>query len=77
MEAIISLGPWGGLGGDHWSYRASRGITEIVLRVEGNIKSISFKDASGLVSGTFGGRGNDPNDRGEQKKVTWLFIYGK
>ncbi|XXG89101.1 hypothetical protein AAC387_Pa12g1183 [Persea americana] len=69
LEAIISLGPWGGLGGDHWSYRASRGITEIVLRVEGNIKSISFKDASGLVSGTFGGRGNDPNDRGEQKKI--------
>ncbi|KAL9380292.1 hypothetical protein Peur_025949 [Populus x canadensis] len=69
LEGIISLGPWGGLGGDHWSYRASGGITEIVLRVEGNIKSISFKDASGLVSGTFGGKGNDPNDRGEQKKI--------
>lgn len=69
FEGIISLGPWGGLGGDRWSYRASDGITEIVLRVEGNIKSISFKDASGLVSGTFGGRGNDPNDRGEEKKI--------
>ncbi|XP_011015046.1 PREDICTED: mannose/glucose-specific lectin-like isoform X3 [Populus euphratica] len=68
-EGIISLGPWGGLGGDRWSYRASGGITEIVLRVEGNIKSISFKDASGLVSGTFGGTGNDPNDRGKEKKI--------
>ncbi|KAG6742365.1 hypothetical protein POTOM_053236 [Populus tomentosa] len=69
LEGIVSLGPWGGLGGDRWIYRASGGITEIVLRVEGNIKSISFKDASGLVSGTFGGRGNDPNDRGEEKKI--------
>ncbi|XVF82064.1 hypothetical protein PTKIN_Ptkin16aG0013500 [Pterospermum kingtungense] len=69
LEGIISLGPWGGSGGDQWSYRASLGIAEIVLRVEGNIKSISFKDASGLVSGTFGGGGNDPNDRGEQKKI--------
>ncbi|KAM7468839.1 hypothetical protein LguiA_007022 [Lonicera macranthoides] len=69
LEGIISLGPCGGLGGDQWSCRASREITEIVLRVEGNIKSISFKDASGMVSGTFGGRGNDPNDRGEEKKI--------
>ncbi|KAM7473130.1 hypothetical protein LguiB_020373 [Lonicera macranthoides] len=69
LEGIISFGPWGGLGGDHWSYRASRGITEIVLHVQGNIKSISFKDASGMVSGTFGGRGNDPEDRGEEKKI--------
>ncbi|KAG6742363.1 hypothetical protein POTOM_053234 [Populus tomentosa] len=69
LEGIISFGPWGGSGGDRWIYRASGGITEIVLRVEGNIKSISFKDASGLVSGTFGGRGNDPNDRGEEKKI--------
>jgi len=63
------LGPWGGLGGDRWCYRASDGITGIVLRVEGNIKSISFKDTRGLVSGTFGGTGN-PNDRGEEIKVT-------
>ncbi|KAM7473148.1 hypothetical protein LguiB_020391 [Lonicera macranthoides] len=69
LEGIISLGPCGGLGGDQWSCRASREITEIVLRVERNIKSISFKDASGMVSGTFGGRGNDPNDRGEEKKI--------
>ncbi|KAM7468844.1 hypothetical protein LguiA_007027 [Lonicera macranthoides] len=69
LEGIISLGPWGGLGGDYWSYRASHGITKIVLRAEGNIKSISFKDASGVVSGTFGGRGNDPNDRGEEQKI--------
>ncbi|KAJ6434360.1 hypothetical protein OIU84_017961 [Salix udensis] len=49
LEGVISLGPWGGLGGDQWSYRAIGGITEIVLHVEGNIKSISFKDAGGLI----------------------------
>ncbi|XVE79531.1 hypothetical protein DITRI_Ditri14bG0066200 [Diplodiscus trichospermus] len=69
LGGIISLGPWGGLGGDQWSYRASLGIAEIVLRVEGNIKSISFKDATGKVSGTFGGGGNDPEDRGEKRKI--------
>ncbi|KAM7468854.1 hypothetical protein LguiA_007037 [Lonicera macranthoides] len=60
LEGIISLGPWGGLGGNHWSYRANRAITQIVLRVERNIKSISLKDATGQDSGTFGG--NNPND---------------
>ncbi|KAM7519184.1 hypothetical protein LguiB_018146 [Lonicera macranthoides] len=68
LEEVISLGPWGGLGGDHWRFRASNGITEIVLRVEGIIKSISFKDASGLFSGTFGARGNKPKTRGSRKK---------
>eukprot|EP00258_Populus_trichocarpa_P028898 XP_024444917.1 mannose/glucose-specific lectin isoform X4 [Populus trichocarpa] len=75
----VKLGPWGGLGGDRWCYRASDGITGIVLRVEGNIKSISFKDTRGLVSGTFGGTGNDPNDRGEEKKIAiqWPTEYLK
>ncbi|XVF79052.1 hypothetical protein PTKIN_Ptkin14bG0188800 [Pterospermum kingtungense] len=67
LEGMISLGPWGGSGGGQWSYKASQGIAEIVLHVGGSIKSISFKDASGLVSGTFGG--DDPDDRGEEKKI--------
>ncbi|KAM7515222.1 hypothetical protein LguiA_004805 [Lonicera macranthoides] len=69
LEGVISLGPWGGLGGDHWRFRASNGITEIVLRVEGIIKSISFKNASGLFSGTFGARGNKRKTRGSRKKI--------
>ncbi|GLT45977.1 hypothetical protein SLA2020_197700 [Shorea laevis] len=67
LEGIISLGPWGGSGGDPWSFKASLGITEIIIHEQVNIKSISFKDASGHISGTFGGR--NPNARGEEKKI--------
>ncbi|GLT96551.1 hypothetical protein SLE2022_141640 [Rubroshorea leprosula] len=67
LEGIISLGPWGGSGGGPWSFKASLGITEIIIHEQVNIKSISFKDASGHISGTFGGR--NPNARGEEKKI--------
>ncbi|GKV44482.1 hypothetical protein SLEP1_g51663 [Rubroshorea leprosula] len=67
LEGIISLGPWGGSGGDPWSFKASLGITEIIIHEQVNIKSISFKGASGHISGTFGGR--NPNARGEEKKI--------
>ncbi|KAI9082860.1 hypothetical protein K1719_035190 [Acacia pycnantha] len=76
-QGTISLGPWGGSGGDHWSFNASFAITEIVITlVENNIHSISFKDASGNTSGTFGGR--DPNaiQRVEKKvPIQWPSEY--
>ncbi|KAI9082866.1 hypothetical protein K1719_035196 [Acacia pycnantha] len=76
-QGTISLGPWGGSGGDHWSFNASLAITEIVITlVENNIHSISFKDASGNTSGTFGGR--DPNaiQRVEKKvPIQWPSEY--
>ncbi|XP_028792466.1 mannose/glucose-specific lectin-like [Neltuma alba] len=68
LKGTISVGPWGGPGGDHWSFKAShQGITEIVIHEHVNIKSISFKDANGHISGTFGGR--SPNGRGKEKKI--------
>ncbi|XP_028771953.1 mannose/glucose-specific lectin-like [Neltuma alba] len=67
LAGIISLGPWGGSGGDHWSFKASSGISEITLYVDSNVKSISFTDGNGDTSGTFGGENH--NDLGEEKKI--------
>ncbi|KAF5731592.1 mannose/glucose-specific lectin-like isoform X3 [Tripterygium wilfordii] len=67
MEGIISLGPWGGQGGNPWSYTTHNGIYEIIIYEGLNIKSISFKDTTGLTSKTFGG--NNPQDLGERKMI--------
>ncbi|KAK4279976.1 hypothetical protein QN277_011664 [Acacia crassicarpa] len=74
---MISLGPWGGPGGDHWSFNASLAITEIVITlVENNIHAISFKDASGNISGTFGGRDLNATTRVEKKiPIQWPSEY--
>ena len=75
---MISLGPWGGPGGQRWSSIATNGITEITINEQINIKSFSFTDASGVFSGTFGGRNPDSNAWGVERKVIYyicLRIY--
>ncbi|KAM7468898.1 hypothetical protein LguiA_007081 [Lonicera macranthoides] len=67
IEGTISIGPWGGQGGSPWSYMTNRGINQIVIYVGLNIKSLSFRDTTGLDSATFGGK--NPNDIGERKTV--------
>ncbi|XP_071915390.1 mannose/glucose-specific lectin isoform X1 [Coffea arabica] len=64
----FSFGPWGGPGGSPWSYIATDGIKEITLDVGRNIRAISFADAKGFISGTFGG--NNPNNIGKEEKIT-------
>ena len=68
IKGTISIGPWGGQGGNPWSYMTNRGINQIVINVGSNIKSISFRDTTDLDSATFGG--NNPNDIGERKTVS-------
>lgn len=73
-EGVISLGPWGSRsGGEPWSYKATSGISEIIIRAGDNLNSISFKDANGYISGTFGGRSPNAQDRGEEKKVYFFY----
>ncbi|KAK4279978.1 hypothetical protein QN277_011666 [Acacia crassicarpa] len=74
---MSSLGPWGGPGGDHWSFNASLPIIEIVITlVRNNIHSISFRDASGYISGTFGGRDPIAIKRCEKKiGIHWPSEY--
>nr|P83304.1 RecName: Full=Mannose/glucose-specific lectin [Parkia platycephala]1ZGR_A Chain A, Mannose/glucose-specific lectin [Parkia platycephala]1ZGR_B Chain B, Mannose/glucose-specific lectin [Parkia platycephala]1ZGS_A Chain A, Mannose/glucose-specific lectin [Parkia platycephala]1ZGS_B Chain B, Mannose/glucose-specific lectin [Parkia platycephala] len=69
LKGMISVGPWGGSGGNYWSFKANHAITEIVIHVKDNIKSISFKDASGDISGTFGGKDPRENEKGDEKKI--------
>nr|C0HM44.1 RecName: Full=Mannose/glucose-specific lectin; AltName: Full=Protein PNL [Parkia nitida] len=69
LKGMISVGPWGGSGGTHWSYKANHGVTEIIIHVKDNVKSISFKDASGDISGTFGGKDPRENEKGYEKKI--------
>ncbi|GAB2213935.1 hypothetical protein Droror1_Dr00018261 [Drosera rotundifolia] len=61
--------------GDPWSFKTSTGITEIIVFQGRNIKSISFRDANGLQSGTFGGL--NPNDLGEESRIhlNWPLEY--
>ncbi|XP_062076287.1 mannose/glucose-specific lectin-like [Humulus lupulus] len=74
LGGAISLGAWGSSsGGDPWRFKPSSGITEITLHEGGNIKSISFKDADGFISGTFGGGSPDASDRGKKIQVTINF----
>ena len=70
IEGTISIGPWGGQGGNPWSYMTNRGINQIVINAGLNIKSISFRDTTDLNSATFGG--NNLNDIGERKTVSIL-----
>ncbi|XP_054820018.1 mannose/glucose-specific lectin-like [Prosopis cineraria] len=73
LGAVISLGPWGGPGGDNWSFKASRGITQIIVHEDVVIKSVFFKDANGYVSGKFGSAG------GQERKteIRWPSEYLK
>ncbi|KAM6595439.1 hypothetical protein CsatA_005963 [Cannabis sativa] len=78
MEGVISLGPYGGsTGGDPWSYKLTSDLKEITIHEGGNIKSISFKEVTDLISGTFGG--NSPNhlDLGQEIKIglNWPFEH--
>ncbi|KAL3632378.1 hypothetical protein CASFOL_025362 [Castilleja foliolosa] len=66
-EETISIGPWGGPGGNAWSYTTNGGINQIIMHVGQNIKSISFRDTTGHGSATFGG--NNPNDTAEMETV--------
>ncbi|KAF4380950.1 hypothetical protein F8388_011872 [Cannabis sativa] len=78
MEGVISLGAYGSsTGGDPWSYKLSCGLKEIIIYEDRNIKSISFKDASGFISGTFGGNNPDPLDKGQERKIVlnWPVEY--
>nr|XP_027121320.1 mannose/glucose-specific lectin-like [Coffea arabica] len=65
---IIFVWTVGGPGGSPWSYIATDGIKEITLDVGRNIRAISFADAKGFISGTFGG--NNPNNIGKEEKIT-------
>ena len=67
-SAVIYFGPWGGPGGNRWSYIATNGITEITIYSGDIINSISFKDANGFISGKFGGENH--NDLGKGHQVT-------
>ncbi|GAV61504.1 Jacalin domain-containing protein [Cephalotus follicularis] len=67
LEGSVSFGPWGGPSGDPWSFKASNGINEIVLRHGGTINSISFIDANGHHSPILGGL--DPDDVGVEEKI--------
>ncbi|KAM6595431.1 hypothetical protein CsatA_005955 [Cannabis sativa] len=72
MEGVISLGPYGnrtGAGGNPWSFKLSSGtgISQIIIHEKENIKSISFEDATGFFSGTFGGM--DPNSKGQERRI--------
>ncbi|KAI9071821.1 hypothetical protein K1719_046215 [Acacia pycnantha] len=69
LNGTISLGPWGGPGGDPFSFTVQGSwIKEIVVEQGGTINSIAFKDADGHYYGKFGGK--DPNDIGVEKTVT-------
>ena len=68
VSAAISIGPWGGPGGNRWSSKATSGITEITIYSGDVINSISFKDANGVISGEFGDENH--NDLGTCHKVT-------
>uniref|UniRef100_A0A803PUJ6 Jacalin-type lectin domain-containing protein n=1 Tax=Cannabis sativa TaxID=3483 RepID=A0A803PUJ6_CANSA len=72
QEGVISLGPYGnrtGAGGNPWSFKLSSGtgISQIIIHEKENIKSISFEDATGFFSGTFGGM--DPNSKGQERRI--------
>ncbi|KAF4379650.1 hypothetical protein F8388_023667 [Cannabis sativa] len=72
LEGVISLGPYGnrtGAGGNPWSFKLSSGtgISQIIIHEKENIKSISFEDATGFFSGTFGGM--DPNSKGQERRI--------
>uniref|UniRef100_A0A2N9GMN9 Jacalin-type lectin domain-containing protein n=1 Tax=Fagus sylvatica TaxID=28930 RepID=A0A2N9GMN9_FAGSY len=48
LEGCLKVGPWGGEGGKHWSFKAKKGsITEIVVLHGEAIDSISFKSDDG------------------------------
>lgn len=64
----ISVGPWGGPGGDPFSFTVGSWIKEIIVHERVNIKSLSFKDGDGQEYGKFGGK--NPNDIGESKTVS-------
>jgi hypothetical protein len=62
LEGCLKVGPWGGEGGKHWSFKAKKGsITEIVVLHGEAIDSISFKSDDGdgafEYSDKFGGEG--------------------
>ncbi|KAI9082821.1 hypothetical protein K1719_035151 [Acacia pycnantha] len=68
-NGTISLGPWGGPGGDPFSFRVwGSWIKEIIVEQGDAINSIAFKDADGHYYGKFGGK--DPDDTGVEKTVT-------
>ena len=68
----ISVGQWGGPGGDPFSFRVGSWIKEIIVHEGTNIKSLSFKDGNGQEYGKFGGR--NANDTGEERRVSMAFM---
>ncbi|KAK6115811.1 hypothetical protein DH2020_008080 [Rehmannia glutinosa] len=68
-EGEISVGAWGGSGGNNWSYKAKHGIKQIIIRHGGVIDSIMFKGFSVDESSAadysikFGGVGGDRTDK--------------
>ena len=68
MEECLKVGPWGGKGGNQWSFKANKGgITEIIIFHGGAIDSISLKcgDQDGVLqnSNKIGGNGGHRNDK--------------
>ena len=68
----ISVGQWGGPGGDPFSFRVGSWIKEIIVHEGTNIKSLSFKDGNGQEYGKFGGK--NANDTGEERRVSMAFM---
>ncbi|KAK9279808.1 hypothetical protein L1049_013490 [Liquidambar formosana] len=64
LEGCISLGPWGGSGGNKWSFSVNAGIKKIVVVSEKAVNSILFQitDNGKEYPTKFGGRGGKKTD---------------
>jgi hypothetical protein len=68
----ISVGPWGGRGGEPFGFTVGSWIQEIIVHEGANIKSLSFRDGNGQKYGPFGG--NNASDTGEERRVSMAFM---
>ncbi|GER27785.1 mannose-binding lectin superfamily protein [Striga asiatica] len=77
---MIALGPWGGPDGRPWSFRTrgGDGISSITIHIFQTIRSISFTDSSGAISGTFGGVNHTgPGQQTLTVNINWPSEYLK
>ncbi|KAA8518138.1 hypothetical protein F0562_015612 [Nyssa sinensis] len=69
FEEYISVGPWGGPGGNNWKYKVEGDIKQIIIIHGKAIDSVLFKssnnDGSVEYSGKFGGQGSNQIDKVE------------
>ena len=67
LSSSVSVGPWGGTGGDSFSFKVVPGyIKQITVSHEKCILSISFKDGHDHEYGPYGEKG----DKGEKAVVS-------